>query len=82
MLFKIGLVKQLEGNQTIKLFLNVKTENVEDAIIEALKLAKQYNATVDFIDELVQGHIDVPMEKLLKKIVNSESEPKGGSIYG
>ncbi|MCS7365821.1 MAG: hypothetical protein NDF54_10325 [archaeon GB-1867-035] len=81
MVWKIGLVKQVEGNQVIKLFLNVECESVEDAISEALKLAKKYNATVDFIDELIQGYIDVPMEKLLKKIVNSESKPKGG-IYG
>jgi len=81
MLFKVGLIKQISEDISIKLFLNLESETVKDAIIEALKLAKKYNATVDFIDELVQGYFDVPMEELLKKIVNSESKSKGG-IYG
>jgi len=82
MLFKIGLVKQLEGNQTIKLFLNVKSENVEDAISEALKLAKQYNAKVDFIDELVQEYVDISEDKLLEVIEKCKPKVRGDEIYG
>ena len=81
MVFKIGLTKQLEGNQTIRIFLNIEDEDLETAIRRGLEIAKQLDAKLEFVDQLVEGYIDVPMEELLKKIVNSESKPKGG-IYG
>ena len=82
MVWKIGLVKQLEGNQTIRIFLNIEDQSLEEVIRKGLEIAKQLNAKLEFVDELIQGCVDIPMEELLKKIVNSESEPKGGSIYG
>ena len=81
MVWKVGLVKQLEGNQTIRIFLNIEDQSLEEVIRKGLEIAKQYNAKLEFVDQLLQGYIDISMEDLLKKIVNSESKPKGG-IYG
>ena len=81
MLFKIGLIKKIDKGTSIRLLLNVESKTVGDAIRQALKLAKKHDAELEFIDQLVEGHTDVPMEELLKKIVNSEFKSKGG-IYG
>ena len=82
MLFKVGLIKQISEDTSIKLFLNLESETVKDAIIEALKLAKKHDAELEFIDQLVEGHLDISEDKLLEVIEKCKPKVKGGSIYG
>jgi len=82
MLFKIGLIKQISEDRSIKLFLNVESKSVEDAIKQALTLAKNHDAELEFIDQLVEGHVDISEGKLLEVIEKYKPKVKGGSIYG
>lgn len=82
MVFKIGLTKQLEGNQTIRIFLNIEVEDLETAIRRGLEIAKQLDAKLEFVDQLVEGHVDILENKLLEIIEKYKPKVKGGGIYG
>jgi len=82
MLFKIGLIKKIDKGTSIRLLLNVESKTVGDAIRQALKLAKKHDAELEFIDQLVEGHVDISEGKLLEVIEKYKPKVKGGSIYG